>query len=131
MKASKVDYSELPKEKSTITLSKIACKAMIDLKALELKIFNVKDISSVADVMIIACGNSSRHVKSIADSVSEAAKAQGNPVLGIEGLETCEWVLVDLGDVIVHVMQTHTRDFYELEKLWVMLEEPAQDLSTD
>jgi len=68
--------------------------------------------------MIFASGNSTRHVSAIADSVIEAAKSAGNPVLGVEGEEVGEWILVDLGDAIVHIMLPDVRQYYELEKLW-------------
>ncbi len=89
-----------------------------DIKARDLVQLDVRDKSSVTDYMIIASGSSNRHVKSAADSVARAAKEAGAVVLGSEGLETGEWALVDLGDVVVHVMQTQVRDLYDLEGLW-------------
>ena len=74
--------------------------------------------SSIADAMIIATGTSVRHVGSLAESVRLGAKEAGHPPLGVEGDSTSDWVLVDLGDVIVHVMTAEKRDFYALEKLW-------------
>ena len=75
-------------------------------------------IASFTDYMIFASGNSTRHVSAIADSVIEAAKASGQPPEGVEGAEVGEWILVDLGDVIVHIMLPEVRRYYELEKLW-------------
>lgn len=71
------------------------------------------------DYLVISSGTSNRHVKSLAENVALKAKAAGNPALGVEGQDSAEWVLVDLGDVVVHVMQPATRDFYDLERLWV------------
>lgn len=89
-----------------------------DLKARDIRVLDVTDKSTITDCMIICSGNSSRHVNSIADHLATEAKHAGLSLLGIEGQDAGEWVLVDLGDAIVHVMQEETRDFYQLEKLW-------------
>ena len=89
-----------------------------DLKARNIEILDIKDKSSVADFMIVCTGTSKTHVKSIAEYLVAEAKKAGTPPLGIEGRESSEWVLVDLGTIIVHVMQEETRNFYQLEKLW-------------
>lgn len=92
--------------------------AMEDLKALEITELDVKEISSIADRMIVCTGTSNRHVKSIADNVVEECKKHGIQPLGVEGKESSEWVLVDLNSIIVHVMLPAARKFYDLERLW-------------
>lgn len=89
-----------------------------DMKGRDIIELDVKGKSSITDTMIICSGNSKRHVMAIAEHVQVEAKHAGHPPLNIEGKETGDWVLVDLGDVILHVMQDETRDFYQLEKLW-------------
>ena len=97
---------------------KLALQALEALKADNIVVLDVHAQSSFTDYMIFASGNSTRHVSAIAESVIEAAKAAGEPALGIEGEDVGEWVLVDLGDVIVHIMLPDVRLYYELEKLW-------------
>ena len=97
---------------------KMALQAMEALKAENIVLLDVRAQSSFTDYMIFASGSSRRHVSAIAESVVEAAKAAGNPAIGIEGEDVGEWILVDLGDVIVHVMLPDVRLYYELEKLW-------------
>jgi ribosome-associated protein len=99
-------------------IKKIALQALNDLKAEAVVVLNVRNHASFTDFMIFASGKSTRHVKSIANEVVEAAKKANLPPLGVEGEDVGEWVLVDLGDVIVHIMLPDTRQFYELEKLW-------------
>ncbi len=107
----------------TDELENIAVEALEDLKALDIMSIDVRDRTSVTDVIIIASGNSDRHVKSLAGAVVAASKHAGVPPLGVEGEREGEWVLVDLGDVVVHVMQPRIREFYALEKLWSITEE--------
>lgn len=89
-----------------------------DLKGQDIIAIDVKGKSSITDCMIICTGTSTRHVVSIADHVVQESRAAGLLPLGVEGEATADWVVVDLGDVIVHVMQNESRRLYELEKLW-------------
>ena len=97
---------------------KLALEALDALKADNIVVLDVRAQASFTDYMIFASGSSRRHVSAIADSVVEAAKAAGEPALGVEGEDVGEWVLVDLGDVVVHIMLPDVRLYYELEKLW-------------
>ncbi len=99
-------------------LLKIVIDALNDAKALDINEYDVTNLTSIADYMVIASGRSNRQVSAIADKVTQQAKAKGFMPLGEEGRKEGEWVLVDLGDVIVHIMHPETRDYYQLEKLW-------------
>ncbi len=110
--------TEQLKTMQTEQLIELVQTTLDDIKARDVVVLDVRGKSSVTDYMIIASGSSNRHVKSAADSVARAAKAAGVMPLGIEGMETGEWALIDLTDVVVHVMQTHVRDLYDLEGLW-------------
>lgn len=92
--------------------------ALADLKANDVLSLDVRPLTSLADVMVIASGTSTRHVKALADNVLEKAKESGNRPLGMEGERDAEWILIDLAGVIVHVMLPATRAFYDLERLW-------------
>jgi ribosome-associated protein len=96
----------------------VVTAALDDMKAINVKVLDVRTLTDIADTMIIACGTSDRHVRSIADRVVETAKAAGLKPYGVEGARDGEWVLVDLHDVIVHVMLPRVREFYGLERLW-------------
>ena len=102
----------------TEQLKKLVIDALEDIKGTDITVIDVRDKSSVTDLMVVASGTSSRQVKSLANHVFEKAREAGVIPVGIEGQESSEWVLVDLGDVVVHVMQPQIRDFYNLEKLW-------------
>ena len=78
----------------------------------------VSELTNVSDYMIFSNGNSSRHVRSIADKIAENVKKEGHSILGIEGYERSQWVLIDLGNILVHIMLAETREFYTLEDLW-------------
>lgn len=97
--------------------------ALDDLKGVNTVTLDVRSLSNVMDYLVISSGTSNRHVKALAENVALKAKAAGNPPLGVEGADAAEWVLVDLGDVVVHVMQPAARDFYDLERLWAVAEE--------
>jgi ribosome-associated protein len=99
-------------------LHDVVTTALDDMKAVNVKVLDVRGLTDIADTMVIASGNSDRHVRSIADRVVEKAKAAGFRALGTEGERDGEWVLVDLQDIIVHVMLPRVREFYGLERLW-------------
>lgn len=101
-------------------LKDLVVEALEDIKAFDTVVIHVTELTSITDYMIITSGRSTRHIKAIADHVAEAAKAHGVQPLGIEGEPGSEWVLVDLGAVIVHVMQPSVREYYQLEKLWAI-----------
>ena len=92
--------------------------ALDDGKAEDIKVFDVRKLTSIADFMVVASGRSSRQVKALAERAADAARKRKVKPLGMEGEQTSEWVLLDLGDVIVHVMQPESRAHYQLEKLW-------------
>ena len=101
-------------------LKQLAIRALEDLKAEDITVLDVKGKTTVTDWLVIATGSSSRHVKSLANNVAVEAKNTGRAPLGTEGEAEGEWVLVDLGDVIVHVMQRQVREYYDLESLWLI-----------
>jgi len=89
-----------------------------DMKARDIQVIDVKGKSPITDILIVCTGSSKTHVKAISSNLYLEAKSAEITVLGIEGKEESEWVLVDLGDIVVHVMQQHARDNYQLEQLW-------------
>ena len=101
-------------------LKTFVLEALDDMKAMDVTVMDVRGKTSVTDWIVIATGSSTRHVKSIANNIVTSAKEKNRRVLGIEGENEGEWVLVDMGDVIVHVMQQQVRDFYDLESLWAV-----------
>lgn len=89
-----------------------------ELKAEDIRCLDVRHLTPITDMMIIASGRSDRHVRALADALIERCEAQGRRPLGVEGQRGGEWVLVDFADVVVHLMQRRTRDFYDIERLW-------------
>nr|WP_246504652.1 ribosome silencing factor [Shewanella intestini] len=89
-----------------------------DLKAKNITVLDVANQSTITETMVICTGTSKTHVRAISEHVVVEAKGANVPPLGVEGRDSSEWVLVDLGDVILHVMQEDTREYYQLEKLW-------------
>ena len=101
--------------------------ALEELKARDVREIDVRGKTGITDYMVIASGTSTRHVKSIADEVMKYAKRIGNAPIGVEGEREAEWVLVDLGDVIVHVMLPRVREVYALERLWTVGDDAPPD----
>ena len=99
-------------------LEKLVLAALEDMKAVNVKLLDVRGLTDITDAMIVASGTSDRHVRAIADRVIEKAKSEGRRPLGVEGQRDGEWVLVDLQDVLLHVMLPRIREFYAIEQLW-------------
>lgn len=99
-------------------LRSLVQNALEDLKAVELKVLDVHDLTSVTDLMIIVTGTSNRHAKALSDNLLEKTAAAGVKPLGVEGVRESEWILMDYGDIVVHIMLPHVRATYNLEKLW-------------
>ena len=107
-------------KKAPKSLEEIVAGALEDLKAVDVHSLDVRHLTTVTDTMVVASGRSDRHVRAIAGAVVEQCKKAGFRPLGIEGERSGEWVLVDLADLVVHVMLPRVREFYNLEKLWDM-----------
>jgi ribosome-associated protein len=101
-----------------LTLEKLVLAALDDMKAVNVKLLDVRALTDITDAMIVASGNSDRHVRAIAERIVEKVRAAGLRPFGIEGTRDGEWVLLDLQDVLVHVMLPRVREFYGLEQLW-------------
>lgn len=99
-------------------LSQLVVDALEEVKGNDIVRLDVRDLTTVTDYMVVASGTSNRHVNALADAVAEKSKAAGHRPVGIEGESGSEWVLLDLGDTLVHVMLPRVREFYNLEKLW-------------
>lgn len=102
----------------TNKLTQLVIDALEDLKGQNITVLDVKDLTTITDTMIVASGTSNRHVRSLADNVVSKAKEEGEQPVGVEGEAQGDWILVDLNNVLVHVMVPKVRDFYNLEKLW-------------
>jgi len=99
-------------------LLEIVMAALVDIKGVNIRVIDVRGLTSITDRMVIVSGTSSRHIRALAENVVLKAKQFKFPVLGVEGEDATGWILVDLADVVVHVMMPETREFYALEKLW-------------
>lgn len=102
------------------SFARLITDTMEDLKAQDVQTLDVRALTTMTDYMIIASGRSDRQVKAIADKVIEMAKTRKIRPLGVEGQQQAEWILIDFGDVIAHVMHPDTREYYQLEKLWAV-----------
>ena len=99
-------------------LRELVVEALENRKGRDIVALEVGELTDITDFMVIASGTSNRHVKALVDEVIEASRQNRHKVLGVEGREACDWVLLDLGDVVVHVMRAAAREFYDLERLW-------------
>jgi len=101
-------------------LLELAQTSLDDLKARDIRVFDVRNMTSVTDYFLLASGTSDRHVRSLSNKLIQNVKQAGQSPIGVEGQESGEWILIDLNDVVVHVMQPRTREFYKLEDLWTL-----------
>ncbi len=108
---------------ASAVLADVIVKTLNNLKARDVQILEVSSMTSITDFMVIASGTSDRHVKALSQNIIEEVKKIGVSPIGVEGQSEGDWVLVDLGDVIVHVMLPRVREFYSLEKLWSVVEQ--------
>lgn len=122
-------HSKPADELSFEQLKELVLTALEDFKAIDIQSIDVSDQNPLTELFVIASGNSTRHVKSMAENLVMRAKAAGCPPLGVEGQRQADWVLVDLNDVIVHLMLPQARAFYNLEKLWQVSSEQRSSVS--
>ena len=108
-------------------LCELIIDALEDVKANDIVKLDVRELTTVTDYMVVASGTSNRHVRALAEAVADKSREAGHRPAGIEGEDGSEWVLLDLGDALVHVMLPRVREFYNLEKLWSL--RPARDLA--
>ena len=114
-----------------LELQKLTVESLEDLKGKDIVVLDVSDRTTVTDYMIVVTGTSQRHVKSLANELVENSKRAGVRPLGMEGESDGNWILVDLGDVLAHVMTEESREFYALEKLWSMVDPAEQSVAQD
>jgi ribosome-associated protein len=119
-KASSAKPASAKPASAKLSLKSVVTNALSDMKALEIKVLDVRGLTDIADFMVIASGTSDRHVRSVAQRVVEKTKEAGFRPHGVEGQKDSDWVLIDLNEMIVHVMLPRVREFYGLEKLWDM-----------
>lgn len=112
-------------------LSEIVVEAVKDMKGQSIRCINVERLTSITDYMVIVTGTSSTHLKALAESASKSVKDAGQEVLGVEGKLASEWVLVDLGVVVLHLMLAPVRALYNLEELWNFETKPAADADSE
>jgi len=108
----------LTRDLDTLGRARLLSEAALDQKALDLLVIDVRGLTSFADAFILATATSDRHAKAVADAVTKTAKEAGFGVMGTEGYDEGRWILIDIGDLIVHVFQEETRTYYDLERLW-------------
>ena len=120
--------SEEPQSPSTAALEEMILHRLDEDKAQDIVVIDLKDKSSVADTLIVASGRSHRHVGALADHILRALKDVGHGKARIEGLPHCDWVLIDAGDIIVHLFRPEVRSFYNIEKIW-SVEPPARSVA--
>ena len=114
-------------KKQPKSLEQVVAGALEDLKADGVHVLDVRHLTTVTDTMVVASGRSDRHLRAIAGAVVEQCKKAGHRPLGVEGERSGEWVLVDLADLVVHVMLPRVREFYALERLWTVGDQPPED----
>jgi ribosome-associated protein len=100
------------------TLQRLVIDALEDVKAQDIEVYNTMGLTSLFDRVVIASGTSNRQTRSLASSVRDKVREKGGHVISVEGEDTGEWVLVDLGDIVVHIMQPNIRAYYKLEEIW-------------
>ena len=123
----------MKKNKTTITIKKLLSltfESLEDDKAIDIKAIDLKDRSSIADFMIIASGNSSRQVSSMANNLIKKFKDKGISTRKPEGITNSDWVLIDAHDIIIHLFRPEVRDFYALEKMWELPKSKSPELKT-
>ena len=112
-------------------LTEIVVNALEDVKALDIALIDVRGLTNIMDTMVVASGNSSRQVKALANNLVVDAKRAGYKPIGVEGDDTSEWILVDFGDLVAHIMLPATRQLYDLERLWSLPTESVAETATE